>query len=68
MSTTSVTYDTYTEGTMLITLVDTETKNILWQGAGTKPIDENASAEKREQNINYVVSQILAKYPPPTGK
>ena len=65
MTTTTVTYDTYTEGTMIITLIDAAAQKILWQGSGTKSIEENLSTEKREETINKVVGEILSKYPPP---
>lgn len=63
-TTTQVTYDEYIEGTMIILFVDKSKGKIFWQGAGTKAIDENASPQKREENINYVVQQILSNYPP----
>ena len=63
-STTQINYDQYTEGTMIITFVDASAKKIIWQGTGTKTLVENASAEKREKNINYAVQQIFYKYPP----
>ena len=62
-STTQVSYDEYTEGTMLITFIDPSVKKIVWQGSGTKTLLENASTEKREKNINYAVEQILNNYP-----
>jgi len=63
-STTQVNYDKYVEGTLFITLVDKATEKIAWQGTGTKTVDENASPEKREQNIDYAVQQIFTNYPP----
>lgn len=63
-TTTQINYDQHIEGSMVITLVDSSTKNIVWQGTGTKTLLENVSAEKREKNINYAVQQILKNYPP----
>jgi hypothetical protein len=63
-ATTQVTYDEYIEGTMFITLVDKAEDKIIWQGIGTKTIDENASPEKREESINSSVEKIMANYPP----
>lgn len=63
-STTQVNYDKYVEGTLFITLIDKATEKIAWQGTGTKTVDENASPEKREQNIDYAVQQIFTNYPP----
>lgn len=67
-STTTVNYDKYVEGTLFVTLVDKATEKIAWQGTGTKTLEENASAEKREQNIDYAVSQIFTNYPPGAKK
>ena len=63
-TTTQVSYDTYTEGTLLIAMIDKNTNKLVWQGTGVKTIDENASPQKREENINYGVNQIMANYPP----
>ena len=63
-STTQVNYDKYVEGSLFITLVDKATEKIVWQGTGKKTLDENASAQKKEENINYAVKQIFTNYPP----
>ena len=39
-------------------------KQLVWQGRGTKTIDEDASQKRREENINYAVKQIFMQYPP----
>lgn len=65
-STTHINYDTYTEGTMVITLVDALAKQIIWQGRGTKTIIENMSPEQREKSINHAVESIFKNYPPKT--
>ncbi len=63
-STTTVSYNDYVDGTLLINMVDKSTEKIAWQGRGTRTLDEDASASKREQNINYAVKQIFTNYPP----
>jgi hypothetical protein len=63
-ATTTVSYNDYVDGTLLINMVDKSTEKIAWQGRGTRTIDEDASASKREQNINYAVKQIFTNYPP----
>jgi hypothetical protein len=63
-STTQINYDKYVEGTLVITFVDAKKEQIVWQGSGTKTLIENASAEKRDENINKAVQQILNNYPP----
>jgi hypothetical protein len=61
---TQITYDSYTEGTMFISFLDSKSGNLVWQGIGTKALVEKASAEEREKNINYAVHQIMMNYPP----
>lgn len=63
-STTYIDYDTYTDGTLFIDMIDATKNQLVWQGRGTKTIDPDASQQKREQNINYAVEQIFIKYPP----
>lgn len=63
-STTQINYDNYVEGTLVITFVDAAKEQIVWQGSGTKTLIENASAEKRDENISKAVQQILNNYPP----
>ena len=63
-STTTINYDTYTDGTLFIDMIDATKKQLVWQGRGTKTIDQDASQQRREENINYAVKQIFVKYPP----
>jgi len=63
-STTQIDYDQYTEGTVIVSLVDNSTEHIVWQGTGTKTLSENANADKKESNINYAMEQIFKNYPP----
>ena len=67
-STTQIDYNQYIEGTLFVNLVDKSTEKIVWQGRATKTLDEDASAEKREANINSAVKQIFTKYPPAKKK
>jgi hypothetical protein len=63
-TTTTINYDTYTDGTMFIDMIDAQKKVLVWQGRGTKTLDPGASQQKREENINYAVKEIFKKYPP----
>ena len=67
-STTYVSYDNYTEGTLFVTIIEKANQKIAWQGTGKKTLDENSSPEKREQNIDYAVKQIFTNYPPGAKK
>ena len=62
MSTINV--EEYTEGTLIISLVDAKQERLLWQGVGTKTIDPDLPAEKREERIKEAVDQVMASYPP----
>lgn len=63
-TTTQVSYDTFTEGTLLIAMIEKNSNTIVWQGTGIKTIDENASDKKREKNISNGVKRVMANYPP----
>lgn len=63
-STTQIDYDEYTEGTLFVTFIDNAEQKLVWQGTGTKTLQEGGSPEKREANITYSIQQILSKYPP----
>ena len=67
-STTQINYNDYIDGTLIVDIIDRSTEKIAWQGRGTKTVDEDASAEKREKNINAGVKQIFTKYPPAKKK
>lgn len=67
-ATTHVDYNKYVEGTLFVDFVDVAAQKIVWQGRATKTIDEDASAEKRAQNITYAIKQIFMKYPPAKKK
>jgi hypothetical protein len=62
-STTTVNYNDYIEGTLFIDVVDKAQEKIVWQGRGTKTVDEDASPEKRDKNINEGIKSIFATYP-----
>jgi hypothetical protein len=62
--TTTVNYDSYVEGTVFVNMIDATKNEVVWQGRGVGTIDPEASASKREKNINYGVKQIFTEYPP----
>lgn len=61
---TYISYDTYTDGTLFIDMIDASKKQLVWQGRGTKTLDPDSSQDKREKNIAYAVKQIFMSYPP----
>ena len=64
MSTTTINYDSYEEGTLFVDMIDATEKKLVWQGRGASTLDPDLSAEKRESNINYAFEKIFAQYPP----
>ena len=52
-----------TEGTLYIDLIDTNNKQLIWQGQGTAPLIAS-DVNKREERINLIVQEILEVYPP----
>jgi len=54
----------YTEGTLLIDIIDPKAKKLLWRGTGTKVVDPNATSEQKTATVKDAVAKILAKFPP----
>jgi hypothetical protein len=63
-TTTTINYDTYTDGTLFIDMIDAAKKQLVWQGRGTKTLEEDASAQRRQDNLDYALKQIFTQYPP----
>jgi hypothetical protein len=62
MSTTNISVENYVDGTLFVNMVNDD--KLVWQGRATKTLDEDATAEQKERNINDAVKMIFAKYPP----
>ncbi len=60
-STTSYSTSEYTEGTLVIDMYDTSSKNLLWQGILKSTVKENP--QKREKSIPKNVSKLMKKFP-----
>jgi hypothetical protein len=54
----------YTEGTLIIDLIDANTTQLVWRASASKVIDDNVSPEKAEYEINNIVKEMLKPYPP----
>lgn len=54
----------YTEGTLMVDVVDAGSNQLVWRGAAEGEVDVDAAPEERTQNINSAVAQILADFPP----
>lgn len=59
---THVNVENYVVGSLFINMISSN--KLVWQGRGTKTLEEQPTAEKKEQNINYAITEIFKKYPP----
>jgi len=59
-STTYQEYD-YLVGTLVIDVFDHQAKQLIWQGVGSKTVDEDPNS--REENVQRAVKAIMANYP-----
>ena len=55
---------TRTEGSLYIDLIDTKSKELVWQGRGVGTLNNIKNIEKKELRIKEFVSEILKAYPP----
>ncbi|MEE9362755.1 MAG: DUF4136 domain-containing protein [Cellulophaga sp.] len=55
---------TSTKGSLYIDLIDTKSKQLVWQGRGIGTLSNTQNIAKKEERIKEFVSQILQKYPP----
>jgi hypothetical protein len=56
----------YTEGTLIVDVIDPKTKDLLWRGQGIAPVSENEQAY--EQNLKKAVEAVVDKFPAASGK
>ena len=54
----------YTEGALFIDLIDTKTKQLVWQGKGVGTLSSYKNIEKKERRIQQFVYEIMQEYPP----
>ncbi len=50
-------------GTIVVDVIDADSKAIVWRGIAPKEIDVKADPEKREKNINKAAERLFQKYP-----
>jgi len=57
--------ETYTDGTVVVNLVDAKTKQVVWEGdvAGVLPLPVSNPAGATEK-VNAAVAKLFTKYPP----
>ncbi|WP_273568007.1 DUF4136 domain-containing protein [Maribacter halichondriae] len=55
---------TRTEGSLYIDLIDSKSRELVWQGKGVGNLNNISKIEKKEERIKEFVSEILQAYPP----
>lgn len=60
----TTTVSEYVEGTLFVDLIDTDKKELAWQGIGSGGLSTSGNVEKKEARIKEFVAQIMAQYPP----
>ena len=61
MSTTTIQDYDYQVGTLVIDVFDAKEKKLIWEGIGTKTVDEDP--QTRDKNIPKSVQKIMARFP-----
>lgn len=53
-----------TEGKLVVELVDSTSRDVVWRAASRRYLNENQSSGTREKLIDEVVTEMFTKYPP----
>jgi hypothetical protein len=64
---TNVSISQYTEGTLFINFIDTQKKELVWQGIGTGAL-RMENRDKKEERIKEFVKEIISRFPPGSEK
>jgi len=59
-----ITVQQYQQGTLIIDVVKTADKELVWRGVGTKALSPNPTPKTIDRNVNLVVSKIMQSFPP----
>jgi hypothetical protein len=54
----------YEQGTLLLDIVDAETRRLVWRGTVQAQVYRDLDAKKREERIREAVKKALAQFPP----
>jgi hypothetical protein len=58
---TQIHYDRYTEGTLIISLIDRERKELIWESSAMSVM--NSTSRPGEKEINYIVNKMFSRFP-----
>ena len=54
----------WTEGTLVVDVIDTKSKELIWRGWATKALADNPTPEEVTRTVNEIVAGILQTFPP----
>jgi hypothetical protein len=54
----------YQQGSLVVDLIDFQTKELVWRGWAQKTLDENPTPQKTDRTIQEAVSKMFQRYPP----
>ena len=54
----------YEEGTLTLTIINTASDTLIWQGKATDILEPSLSTEAKEKKTQEVVAKLLANFPP----
>lgn len=54
----------YTQGTLILDMIDAKTGKLVWRGTAAGPINEAKTPQKRVQQIDETIQRMLANFPP----
>ena len=57
----------YEEGTLIIDIRDTASGKLVWRGSSTTRLDPAHTPKESEKDVNRIVDEILANFPPKPG-
>jgi len=64
MGTSTTTENVWQEGSLILGIFDTSSKNLVWTGTATTDIDGSRSPQDRQDLIDSAVSKMMGDFPP----
>ena len=64
MGTSTTTEQVWNEGSLILGIFDTGTKNLVWTGTATTDIDQSRSPQERQELIDSAVNKMMGDFPP----
>jgi hypothetical protein len=61
---TTTTVRTYTEGTLILDVIDRDSNELVWRGSASRTIDQMEAPEQRVESIRKAVEEMLRDFPP----